>query len=114
VAAGDQVVDHGADRGDVVDVDPGLGQVGRGAAEHDGRDGRLGQEPDPGVVDPGAGEDEAVYPAVGDQLPEDVQLVVVLGEDQDVVAALGGRADQGLDEAEDEGVIGASCSAGMW
>ena len=42
----------------------------------------------------------------GDQLPERLELVAVLGENQDVVAALGGRADQVLDEIEDEGVVG--------
>jgi hypothetical protein len=61
---------------------------------------------DPGVVDPRPGQDEPVHPADGHQLAEHLQLVALLGEDQHVVAAVGGRPDQGLDEPEDEGVLG--------
>jgi hypothetical protein len=64
------------------------------------------EEAGPGVVDPGAGEDEAVDPADGHQLAEHLQLVVALGEHEHVAAAMGGRPDERLDEPEDEGVLG--------
>ena len=106
VAAVHQVVDGRDGRGHAVGVDPGLGQMGGGAAEHGEGDARLLEVAGPGVVDPRPGQDEPVHPADGHQLAEHLQLVVLLGEHEHMVATVRGRPDKGLDEPEDEDVLG--------